>query len=297
MKKEIMKIQTIVVVFLGLTFALSPPVQAQTTNAEETLKQYVAELQTNPSDKALREKIIKLAVEMNPSPETPAEARKYMARGIAAFKGAKTEADFKDAAEEFAKALNIAPWLANGYRDLAIARDKTGQYDRALSNLKWYLLTKPAPADVVWAEDLKAQIEYRKEKAAKEGQVAAQKQSEEASAKAEADAAAARQKAEEERAVLELLQGQWAVDFTDPAGYPTRDITSLRVIGRTVEKRDETITSRGTTMNCPWRDWVTFGTIDGHTLNFSDGSSCQIQVKQRSFTYGAHGTTYTCTKQ
>ena len=48
MEKEIMKMPTIVVVFLGLTFALSPPVQAQTTNAQETLNQYVTSLQAKP---------------------------------------------------------------------------------------------------------------------------------------------------------------------------------------------------------------------------------------------------------
>ena len=88
---------------------------------------------------------------------------------------AKTEADFKDAANEFSQAVNIAPWLGNGYRDLAIAADKSADYDRALRDLGWYLLSKPAPADVNFAEDLKAKIEYRKEKAAKEAQAATQK--------------------------------------------------------------------------------------------------------------------------
>ena len=187
-----MKTRIHVAILFGFILALSIPAQAQSTNTDETLKQYVASLQANPHDLALREKIIRLAADMNPPPEIPAEAKRYMSRGLAAMEDAKTEADFKDAANEFSQAVNMAPWLGVGYRDLAIAADKAGDYDRALRNLGWYLLSKPAPADADWANDLKAKIEYRKEKAAKETEAAAQ------DARAKADSAA-REKAKQQQ--------------------------------------------------------------------------------------------------
>ena len=149
--------------------ALLAPVtaRAQAGNPQQTLNQYVADLQNNPNDTALREKIIALALTMDPLPEVPAEARRHMARGVAAVEDAKTPGDFKDACNEFQKAATLAPWLANAYRNLAIAQDKAGHYDEALASLRFYLLTKPSSADVDWADDLKSKVEYRKEKAAK----------------------------------------------------------------------------------------------------------------------------------
>jgi tetratricopeptide (TPR) repeat protein len=186
------RILNVVLPFLfPLIFVTTCPAQVQHNNAPDTLQRSVADLQKNLADTALREKIIKLAVDMNPPPESPSDAKKYMARGVAAVEGAKNGEDFKDAVQEFEKAVNIAPWLGNGYRNLAIAQDKAGQYAEALSSLKWYLLTKPASADADWAEELKNRIEYRVEKAAKEAELAVKKAAEEK--QAEPENAAARQ--------------------------------------------------------------------------------------------------------
>jgi hypothetical protein len=152
---------------IALICAIAVPARAQTANPQQTLNQYVAELQSNPSDTALRGKIIALAQTMNPPPETPAEARRHMARGVAAVEDAKTPDDFKDACKEFQQAATLAPWLANAYRNIAIAQDKAGMYDQSLASLRVYLLTRPSSADTDWADDLKSKVEYRKEKAAK----------------------------------------------------------------------------------------------------------------------------------
>jgi len=148
-------------------FCSSICVQGQSSNPQQTLNQYVADLQGNPNDTALRGKIIALAQSMNPPPETPAEARRHMARGVGAVEDAKTPGDFKDACNEFLQAATLAPWLANAYRNLAIAQDKAGMYNESLASLRFYLLTKPSSADADWADDLKSKVEYRKEKAAK----------------------------------------------------------------------------------------------------------------------------------
>jgi hypothetical protein len=154
-------------IILLLLCAVAVPARAQTTNQQQTLNQYVAELQSNPNDTALREKIIALALTMNPPPEVPAESRRHLSRGVAAVEDAKTPDDFKDACNEFQQAATLAPWLANAYRNLAIAQDKAGLYDESLASLRLYMLTKPSSADMDWADDLKAKVEYRREKAAK----------------------------------------------------------------------------------------------------------------------------------
>ena len=146
-------------------------VQAQTP--QQTLTQYIADLQKNPNDNALREKIIRHVQTMKQKPAVPEEARKYVNRGIAAAEGAKTENDYKDAIAEFQKAVDIAPWLGVGYRGLAVTQDKAGQYTQALQNLKLFLLTNPSPTDVEAANTLRDKIEYRQEKAAKESSPAA----------------------------------------------------------------------------------------------------------------------------
>jgi tetratricopeptide (TPR) repeat protein len=86
---------------------------------------------------------------------------------VAAVEDAKSADDFKDACNEFQQATTVAPWLANGYRNLAIAQDKAGMYDEALTSLRLYLLTRPSSTDADWAEDLKSKVEYRKERIAK----------------------------------------------------------------------------------------------------------------------------------
>jgi tetratricopeptide (TPR) repeat protein len=134
------KILRATVLVLSLSFILISAAQAQ--SPQQTLNQYVADLQKNPNDYALREKIIRHVQTMKPKPAVPDEAQKYMDRGLAAIEGGKGEEDFKAASAEFAKAANLAPWLGDAYRNLAIAQDKSGQYDAALKNLRLYLLTK-----------------------------------------------------------------------------------------------------------------------------------------------------------
>ena len=155
------------VVFAAL-FIASHPAQAQVDSPQATLNQYISDLQKNPDNNVLREKIIKHVQTMRPAPTIPEEAKKYINRGIAAAEDAKSEKDYKDAADEFQKAVNLAPWLGSGYRGLAVTQDKAGQYSQALQNLNFFLLTNPPPAEAEAAKTLGDKIEYRIEKAAKE---------------------------------------------------------------------------------------------------------------------------------
>lgn len=138
----------------------------------EALNLYVAALQSAPEGSALnyqlREKIIAVASKVKPAPSVHEDARRFLARGRAAAKGATTPKDFDDARAEFAKAAKIAPWLAEAYYNLGIVDDKAGRYAEAASNLKLYLLAAPAALDTAQVKEMLFEIEYRQEKATKQ---------------------------------------------------------------------------------------------------------------------------------
>lgn len=141
------------VIFSGVSFAQSP---------REQLSQLVTQLQASPGDIALRERIIKLAQEIRPPPAVPEEAERRMARGSAAFKTAKNENDFKDAAREFEQASNAAPWSGDIYYNLGLAQDKAGDHTSAIRSLKLAMLAAPNSRET---KTLLYEVEYRQEKA------------------------------------------------------------------------------------------------------------------------------------
>jgi tetratricopeptide (TPR) repeat protein len=183
------KIFPAILLIFMLSIVLISAAQAQAP--QQTLNQYVSDLQKNPNDYALREKIIKHVQTMKQPPAVPEEAKRHLARGKAALRGAKEARDFQDAAEEFKKALLYAPWLAEGYYNLGVIQDKAGHYDDAMKNLKFYLIAAPKAPDADKVKELVYEIEYRKEKAAKDKEAAARKAAEDS--RAQQDAAARKQ--------------------------------------------------------------------------------------------------------
>jgi hypothetical protein len=152
-------------VSLALVLASAFLVQAQSPNLQETLQQYISDLQNNPADNALREKIIKLAQEMKPAPTISREAEKSNNRAEYIIKNAKSDADFADAVKEYEKALLISPWVPAYYFNLGITCKKAGQLQNAVRNFKFYLLADPNAQD---AQETRKQIdglEYAIEKA------------------------------------------------------------------------------------------------------------------------------------
>jgi tetratricopeptide (TPR) repeat protein len=128
----------------------------------EQLQQMVEQLQKNPADNALREKIIKLAQEIKPAPAVPEEAERRMARGTAAFKVAKSTADYGDAVREFEQSTLAAPWYGDAYHNLGVAQDKAGQHEAALRSLKLALLASPDSKEI---KGIIYEVEYRIERA------------------------------------------------------------------------------------------------------------------------------------
>jgi tetratricopeptide (TPR) repeat protein len=141
---------------------------AQSANPQETLNQYISDLQKNPNDYALREKIIKLVQEMKQKPGISAEAEKYEGRAGYAIKNAKNEADFLDAAKEYDKALLLAPWVSSYYFNQAIAYEKAGKPKEAKRSFEFYLFAEPNAKDARDVRKRIAGLEYAAEKAAKE---------------------------------------------------------------------------------------------------------------------------------
>jgi tetratricopeptide (TPR) repeat protein len=140
--------------------AMPLAVPAQSPRAQ--LDQLVQQLQSKPDNDALRENIINLALTIKPSPVLPDEAERHMARGIAAFKGAQSVADYQDAVTEFSQATLVTPWYGDAYYNLGVAQDKAEQYDAALRSLKLAQLASPSSKDI---KDLSYQVEYRADRA------------------------------------------------------------------------------------------------------------------------------------
>jgi len=141
----ILVIRFILIVTMSFSFFTSGIVSAASKKSAdlETLKEYVDDLKKNPTDKALREKIIKLALTIKPSPTIPEEAERSVIRGTTFFSKAVDNAGYKKAIIEFESASNAAPWLAIAYYNLGVVQEKAGLYPDAIQNFKLYLLASP----------------------------------------------------------------------------------------------------------------------------------------------------------
>jgi tetratricopeptide (TPR) repeat protein len=191
-----MKTTTIGMMGFMVVLALSSVTRAQSPNSEATLNQCVAELQSNPSDTALREKIIKLARGMNPPPAIPEEARRHYVKACTLFEDAKQPSDSADAAEEFRQALLVAPWWGEAYMKMGLALETAQRYDDAIASLKLFMATKPQDEMLRKTQDEIYKIEAKKEKAAKDQQEKAAKGAQ----------AAQERRIEEQRAAVETKQ-------------------------------------------------------------------------------------------
>lgn len=166
-----MKTKIIVGLFFALSILIFAPATAQ--SPQQTLNQYISDLQKNPNDYALREKIIKHVQGMKQKPVMSTEAEKYEGRAEYAIKNAKNEADFLDAAKEYDKALLLAPWVSSYYFNQAIAYEKAGKPKEAKRSFEFYLLAAPNAQDARDVRKRIAGLEYAAEKATKESTSAA----------------------------------------------------------------------------------------------------------------------------
>lgn len=131
----------------------------------EELQQMVEQLQTSPNDNALREKIIKLAPTLKPSPAMPDAAITFEGRAQFAFRSAKSEDDFLAAAQEYEKAVAAAPWVLGYYTDLCTIYEKAGKFEDAKRHCGFYLIGLTDPAQMTDVKRRIAGLEFGIEKA------------------------------------------------------------------------------------------------------------------------------------
>lgn len=193
-----LKTKTIMFILFCLALLINTYNVSQAQTPQETLTQYIADLQKNPNDYALQEKIIRHVQVMSPPPAVPEAARRHMLRGESAVDAARDKGGFLRAAEEFRKALLWAPWLAEGYYNLGVVCDKAGLHEEAIRALKMYLMTKPNAGDAKQAQDLIYKIEYRLEEARR---LAAEEK--------EKNLAAKQQENEKTKIIIRNLAGIW----------------------------------------------------------------------------------------
>lgn len=189
----------------------------QSGKLREALSGYVTALGKaaagSTEERRIRESIIRVAQRISPRPPLPEEARNRMIRGRAAFKMAKTPAEMKEAADEFQRAANAAPWSGDAYFNLALALEKAESYPTAIESYRLYLLTEPSQKDAAQVRDRLVELQYLQERAQK--QQAARQQ------KAVIEAAA--RKNEESDAVgISRLAGNWCASNLFGCGWETR---------------------------------------------------------------------------
>ena len=171
-------------VIFGILFTLPsllPGMSAATAQAQtpqHTLNQYIADLQKNPGDYALREKIIRHVQTMKQKPSIPAEVIKHEGAAEYAFKSAKNESDYLDSAKEYEKALLIAPWLAIDYFNCGVAYEKAGQFNKAIAQFNLYLVAAPDAQDANTVRKRIGGLEYAAGKASRESTLTAKKRNE-----------------------------------------------------------------------------------------------------------------------
>jgi tetratricopeptide (TPR) repeat protein len=205
-----------------LLFAIVVPAWAQSASPQETLNQYVADLQKSPDDTALREKIIKHVQSMKRAPAIPEEAREHYVMATTFAEKAKDDTEkakgdsdlklaisgFERAIEQYKAALLAAPWWADAYKKQAINQKAAHRYDDAITSLNLYLLTQPA--DARDAQDEIYKLKALRQAAQDDEELAARKAAEERAAeeaKESSPEAVAARKQQQEQRFIESLNG------------------------------------------------------------------------------------------
>lgn len=160
--------KSIVSIMLILVLILVSICSAQAQNPQATLKQYIADLQKNPNDYALREKIIKHVQAMKPKPAIPEEARRYFVEGNALLKATKGQKGYGLAIDAYRQCLLTAPWWAEALYNYAVALDLANQFDEGMNALKLYIATNPGGEESRKAQDKIYEIGAKKKLAAQE---------------------------------------------------------------------------------------------------------------------------------
>lgn len=146
------------------------------TDPRTVLQDAVVWLQQNTLNDHLRERIIEKALELNPGPVIPDEAKRHFGIGTDAMQHADS-LYYETAEREFHEATNIAPWYAIAYYKAAIATskmvdilvadnvatasDESYNYASAAKDMKFYLLAAPNASDLQQAKAFQEELESK----------------------------------------------------------------------------------------------------------------------------------------
>jgi hypothetical protein len=235
-KSRILPVQTIVAALMLVWPSMA---KAQTASPQDTLNQYVSDLQRNPSDTALRENIIKLAQEMNPPPAVSEEARRHYVMAKTLFDGAKKPDDFGDSISEFKAALLAASWWPEANRDLGLALEAAQRFDDAIAYVKLYMATNPGDERLRAAQDELYKIEAKKRLAAKAAQDAQLAAAEEARVKAEQQRLAYESSSEGKfETLLRKIDGRRYTCYDFAGVYPIIDVRGAEFVFGVIDNRN-----------------------------------------------------------
>jgi tetratricopeptide (TPR) repeat protein len=92
------------------------------------------------------------------------EARRYMARGIAAVEMAKSASDYALAAKEFEQAAKLAPDWPDIYYNLGSVQSKAGDITSAIKSFQRYLDLAPKSPDAAKVREEIFKLEYRRDR-------------------------------------------------------------------------------------------------------------------------------------
>lgn len=114
-------------------------------------------------ERQLRERILRLAPRVRPTPVVPEQALRFEGRAEAAVAQATTPEDYLNAAREISNAISIAPWQARYYFNLGVVLEKAGRFAEAIRAFELYLVGAPDAADRNEVTKRIAGLEYRAE--------------------------------------------------------------------------------------------------------------------------------------
>jgi hypothetical protein len=130
----------LIIVFTLLALAAS----AYAISPREELQQMVTQLQDSHYDTVLREEIIRFAAAIKPAPAIPEEANRAFVKGNVFQNEAKNTSGYALAISAYREALRVAPWWGDAYFNLAVALESTGEFEEAITSLKFHIASVPA---------------------------------------------------------------------------------------------------------------------------------------------------------
>lgn len=139
-------------------------------NVRQAFDAYVAalaRLSPNASGEtvdSLRDRLIRVAGKLDPTPPIPEEAERHLAYARAAIEEGKAGGDINklnDAVDQLGKVLQLAPWRPEAYYNLGLVLEQQKRYAEAARNLKLYLLAAPNAQDAADVQQKIYELEYK----------------------------------------------------------------------------------------------------------------------------------------